>query len=99
MAIQNANRPCVMGDTHTVAAGHYMSAQAGLQMLEAGANAIDTGVTAAIATGVLEGSHVSIGGLAPILGTEPVIAGKCRHPHPLMRDAWHDNAAPAARHA
>ena len=36
MDIQNANRPCVMGVTHTVAAGHYMSAQAGLQMLEAG---------------------------------------------------------------
>ena len=30
---------------------------------------------------------------------EPIIAGKCRHPHPLMRDARHDNAAPAAGHA
>ena len=28
MDIRNANRPCVMGVTHTVAAGHYMSAQA-----------------------------------------------------------------------
>src|SRR5438309_6467168 len=67
MDIQNANRPCVMGITHTVAAGHYMSAQAGLQMLEAGGNAIDAGVAAGIATGVLEGIHVSIGGVAPIL--------------------------------
>jgi gamma-glutamyltranspeptidase / glutathione hydrolase len=67
MDIQNANRPCVMGVTHTVAAGHYMSAQAGLQMLEAGGNAIDAGVAAGIATGVLEGIHVSIGGVAPIL--------------------------------
>src|SRR3981189_3268631 len=64
MDIQNANRPCVMGVTHTVAAGHYMSAQAGLQMLEAGGNAIDAGVAAGIATGVLEGIHVSIGGVA-----------------------------------
>ena len=24
MDIQNANRPCVMGVTHTVAAGHYI---------------------------------------------------------------------------
>jgi gamma-glutamyltranspeptidase/glutathione hydrolase len=67
MEIQKANRPCVMGVTHTVAAGHYMSAQAGLQMLEAGGNAIDAGVAAGIATGVLEGIHVSIGGVAPIL--------------------------------
>jgi gamma-glutamyltranspeptidase/glutathione hydrolase len=67
MDIQNANRPCVMGVTHTVAAGHYMSAQAGLQMLEAGGNAIDAAVAAGIATGVLEGIHVSIGGVAPIL--------------------------------
>jgi gamma-glutamyltranspeptidase / glutathione hydrolase len=67
MAIQNGNRPCVMGVTHTVAAGHYMSAQAGLQMLEAGGNAIDSGVAAGIATGVLEGIHVSVGGVAPIL--------------------------------
>ena len=67
MDIQNANRPCVMGVSHTVAAGHYMSAQAGLQMLEAGGNAIDAGVAAGIATGVLEGIHVSIGGMAPIL--------------------------------
>ena len=48
MDIQNANRPCVMGVTHTVAAGHYMSAQAGLQMLEAGGNAIDAGVAGGI---------------------------------------------------
>jgi gamma-glutamyltranspeptidase/glutathione hydrolase len=67
MEIQKANRPCVMGVTHTVAAGHYMSAQAGLQMLEAGGNAIDAGVAAGIATGILEGIHVSIGGVAPIL--------------------------------
>jgi gamma-glutamyltranspeptidase/glutathione hydrolase len=67
MDIQNANRPCVMGVTHTVTAGHYMSAQAGLQMLEAGGNAIDAGAAAGIATGVLEGIHVSIGGVAPIL--------------------------------
>jgi gamma-glutamyltranspeptidase/glutathione hydrolase len=65
--VQNANRPCVMGATHPVAAGHYMSAQAGLQMLEAGGNAIDAGVAAGIATGVLEGIHVRIGGVAPIL--------------------------------
>jgi gamma-glutamyltranspeptidase len=62
--VQNANRPCVMGVTHTVAAGHYMSAQVGLQMLEAGGNAIDAGVAAGSATGVLEGIHVSIGGVA-----------------------------------
>ena len=67
MEIQKANRPCVMGVTHTVAAGHYMSAQAGLQMLEAGGNAIDAGVAAGIALGVLQTDRVNFAGVAPIM--------------------------------
>src|SRR6516165_9367909 len=30
---------------------------------------------------------------------KPIIGGEGRHPHALMRDTWHDNAAPAAGHA
>lgn len=62
-----SNRPLVMGTNHVVAAGHYLSALAGLEMLEAGGNAVDAGVAAGIATGVLEGTHVSFAGVAPII--------------------------------
>lgn len=62
-----AHRPVIAGGQHVVAAGHYMAAQAGLAMLEAGGNAVDAGVAAGIATGVLEGIHVSVAGVAPIL--------------------------------
>ncbi|MDA0674851.1 MAG: gamma-glutamyltransferase family protein [Proteobacteria bacterium] len=61
------NRPTIMGTNHVVAAGHYMSAQAGFQVLEAGGNAVDAGVAAGIATGVLEGGYTNIGGVAPII--------------------------------
>jgi gamma-glutamyltranspeptidase/glutathione hydrolase len=64
---KKSNRPLVMGVQHVAASGHYMSAQAALEILEAGGNAIDAGVAAGLATGVLEGIHVSVAGVAPIL--------------------------------
>lgn len=64
---KKSNRPLLMGVNHVVAAGHYLSALAGFEMLEAGGNAIDAGVAAGIATGVLEGTHVSFAGVAPII--------------------------------
>ena len=39
-------RPVVMGTGHMVVAGHYLAAQAGMQILEAGGNAVDAGVAA-----------------------------------------------------
>jgi gamma-glutamyltranspeptidase / glutathione hydrolase len=77
---QKSNRPLVMGTNHVVAAGHYLSALAGMEMLEAGGNAVDAGVAAGIATGVLEGTHVSVAGVAPIIirmatGTVETISG------------------------
>jgi gamma-glutamyltranspeptidase/glutathione hydrolase len=50
-----------------VAAGHYLAAQAGFQILEAGGNAIDAGVGSGIALGVLLGEYVNFGGVAPII--------------------------------
>ena len=50
-----------------VAAGHYMAAQAGLQVLEAGGNAVDAAAATGIATAVLEPEFVSFAGVAPIL--------------------------------
>jgi gamma-glutamyltranspeptidase / glutathione hydrolase len=61
------HRPPVMGTRHMVSAGHYLAAQAGLQILEAGGNAIDAGVAAGIALGVLQSDIVNVAGVAPIL--------------------------------
>jgi len=60
-------RPNIQGTRHVVAAGHYMSAQAAMQILEGGGNAVDAGVAAGIATGVLESEFVSFAGVAPII--------------------------------
>ena len=48
-------------------AGHYLSAQAGFQVLEAGGNAVDAGVAVGLATAVVESHFVGFGGIAPTL--------------------------------
>ncbi|MEQ8196285.1 MAG: gamma-glutamyltransferase family protein [Rhodospirillales bacterium] len=60
-------RARMMGTKHMVAAGHYLAAQAGFQILEAGGNAIDAGVASGIALEVLLGEFVNFGGVAPII--------------------------------
>ena len=60
-------RPCLRGTRHMVVCGHPMAAQAGLAVLEGGGNAVDAGVAAGIALGVLEPEYVGFAGVAPIL--------------------------------
>ena len=48
-------------------AGHYLAAQAALQILEAGGNAIDAGVAGGIALGVVQSQYVNVAGVAPIM--------------------------------
>ena len=60
-------RPTVMATQHVVASGHYLSAQTGFQILEAGGNAIDAGVATGLATCVLESEFVGFSGVAPTL--------------------------------
>lgn len=60
-------QPMVTGHRHMVVAGHYLAAEAGQAMLEAGGNAIDAGVAAGIALGVLHSDQVQFSGVAPIL--------------------------------
>jgi len=60
-------RPAVTGRRHTISAGHYLAAHAGFQILEAGGNAIDAGVAAGIAIGVLQSDLVNVAGVAPII--------------------------------
>ena len=60
-------RPPVMGATHAVSAGHYLSAAAGYRILEEGGNAIDAGVASGIVLNVVLPNATSFGGVAPII--------------------------------
>src|SRR4051812_8699226 len=60
-------RPSITGSRHMISAGHYSAAHAGFQILEAGGNAIDSGVAAGIALGVLQTDRVNFAGVAPIM--------------------------------
>lgn len=60
-------RPTVIGRHHAVASGHYLATAAALRVLDRGGNAIDAGVTAAMALAVLQPNVVSFAGVAPTL--------------------------------
>jgi gamma-glutamyltranspeptidase/glutathione hydrolase len=60
-----SGRTTIMGTRHMISAGHYLAAHAGFEILEAGGNAIDAGVAAGIAIGVLQTDKVNFGGVAP----------------------------------
>lgn len=60
-------RPCLMGTRHMAVAGHYGAAHAAFAILEAGGNAVDAGVAAGIALGVLQSDLVNVAGVAPIM--------------------------------
>jgi gamma-glutamyltranspeptidase/glutathione hydrolase len=62
-----SHRPVISARRHVISAGHYLAAHAGFVMLEAGGNAIDAGVAAGIALGVLQSDLVSLAGVAPII--------------------------------
>jgi gamma-glutamyltranspeptidase / glutathione hydrolase len=62
-----ARRPNVMAQRHSVVSGHYYASLAGLQILEAGGNAIDAGVATGLAIDVLESEFVGFGGVAPVM--------------------------------
>jgi gamma-glutamyltranspeptidase / glutathione hydrolase len=63
----SAHRPTLMGTQHMVVAGHYGAAHAAFAILEAGGNAVDAGVAAGIALGVLHCDIVNVAGTAPIM--------------------------------
>jgi gamma-glutamyltranspeptidase/glutathione hydrolase len=60
-------RPAVTGTRHMVVAGHYGAAHAGFRILDGGGNAVDAGVAAGIALGVLQADLVNVAGVAPIM--------------------------------
>ena len=62
-----SHRPVISARRHVISAGHYLAAHAGFAVLEAGGNAIDAGVAAGIALGVLQSDLVNVAGVAPII--------------------------------
>src|SRR5215218_4425024 len=62
-----AYRPVITGTRHMISAGHHGAAHAGFAILESGGNAIDAGVAAGIAVGVLQTDRVNFAGVAPIM--------------------------------
>ncbi len=60
-------KPQVTGRRFVVASGHPLASMAAAEVVRAGGNAIDAGVAAGIALGVLESELVSFGGVAPII--------------------------------
>jgi gamma-glutamyltranspeptidase / glutathione hydrolase len=62
-----SHRPVISARRHVVSAGHYLAAHAGFAVLEGGGNAIDAGVAAGIALGVLQSDLVNVAGVAPII--------------------------------
>ena len=62
-----AMQPPIHATHHMVASGHHLATQAGYEVLEAGGNAIDAGVAAGIALGVLHSDLVQYAGVAPIM--------------------------------
>ncbi len=62
-----AHRPTITGTRGVVASTHYLATMAGHAMLEAGGNAVDAGVAAGIALGVVQSELVGFAGVAPII--------------------------------
>jgi gamma-glutamyltranspeptidase / glutathione hydrolase len=60
-------RPTVAGSHYAVSSGHYLASAAAMRVLDAGGNAVDAGVTAAMALAVLQPDVVSFAGVAPTL--------------------------------
>ena len=60
-------RPTLIGRNYAISCGHYLAAIAAARILDRGGNAVDAGVTAAMALAVLQPDIVSIAGVAPTL--------------------------------
>ncbi len=60
-------RPTIAGSHYAASCGHYLATAAAMRVLDAGGNAVDAGVTAAIALTVLQPDVVSFAGVLPTL--------------------------------
>src|SRR5690554_1547351 len=62
-----AGRAMIAARKHCVSTGHYLATQSAFSVLEAGGNAIDAGVAAAMVLGVVHSDQVNIAGVAPMI--------------------------------
>lgn len=90
-------RPVVRGKRGAVAAGHPLSAEAGMRLLQQGGNAVDAGCAAMLAASVIEFSHFSFGGEVPIIikpanGAPAVINGQGIAPRLATREFFLEQA-------
>ena len=60
-------RAMIRAGNHAISAGHDLATKAGMEVLQNGGNAIDAGVAAGIALGVLHSDLVNFAGVAPIM--------------------------------
>ena len=93
----DTSRPVVRGKRGVVTAGHPLSAEAGLRLLQQGGNAIDAGCASILAASVIEISHFSFGGEVPIIiktrtGEPMVINGQGTAPRLATRQFFVDRA-------
>ena len=65
--VGESSRPVIRGTRHIVVAGHYLAAHAGFSVLEAGGNAVDAGVAAALVEAVVQPDQVNFAGIAPAM--------------------------------
>src|SRR6201989_2054167 len=92
-----ARRPNVIAQRHVVVSGHYYASLTGLQILEAGGNAIDAGVATGLAIDVLESEFVGFGGVAPTMihlgarNETHVISGVGVWPQAANLESFHRN--------
>ncbi|MDX1432476.1 MAG: gamma-glutamyltransferase, partial [Gammaproteobacteria bacterium] len=97
-------RPTIMASRHAISAGHYLATQAGMAILDGGGNAIDAGVAAGLAMGVVQSDLVNVAGVAPIMmwiaerGEVVCIDGLGTWPAAMTPDLFareHDGVVPA----
>ena len=94
-------QPMVMARRHMVVAGHYLATEAGHAILESGGNAVDAGVAAGIALGVVHSDQVQFSGVAPMLihmaetGAVTSLAGLGRWPAATRLDMFSDGRIPS----
>jgi len=60
-------RPAIHANNYAISSGHALASQAGVDILEAGGNAVDAGVAAGLSLGVLHSDLVNVAGVAPII--------------------------------
>lgn len=60
-------QPMITGARHMISAGHYLATEAGHAVLQGGGNAVDAGVAAGIALGVVHSDQVQFSGVAPMV--------------------------------